>query len=156
MTGEKEIPIGIDESRIMHMLGVARRASELGKEIFEWDDKKCEEIFIMGLLHDVAYEFVCCQTEHEEYGGKLLARMGFKYWKEIYQHGTAITSFSSPELIVLNIADMQTSKDGMLITMDKRLEDIRRRYGVDSPQYCAADQLKASLESWLMEYSTST
>lgn len=155
MMCDSQTPIGIDESRIMHMLGVARRAAELGKEIFGWDAKKCEELFVMGLLHDVGYEFVCSQTKHEEYGGELLQRLGFKYSEEIYHHGRVVTSFSTAELIILNIADMQTSKDGVRITMDERLVDIQERYGVRSEQYAVAEQLKTSLESWLVTHVAS-
>ena len=68
-----EMPaIGMDENRLRHCHGVGVKASELGRALFGWSDEKCREMFVMGYLHDVGYQFAHEQSEHEELGGDLL------------------------------------------------------------------------------------
>ena len=57
---------------------------------------------------------------------------GFKYWKEIYYHGIANTEYESMYLNILNQADMQIDKYGNDVGYEKRLNDIKSRYGEES------------------------
>lgn len=132
MNGE---PLGIDVDRSLHMLQVGRTSYRLSKDLFSWDDSKCRQMFVLGLIHDCGYEFAFEQTDHPSIGADILEECGFSYSEEIRWHGMASAPYSSDELLVLNIADLITSKDGKVITTVKRSEDIARRYGVDSPQY---------------------
>lgn len=68
--------ITITNDRLAHMLGVARACREYSKSLFGWDDEKCEEMFLMGLVHDFAYEFVSDQRQYEHAGGVILNRVG--------------------------------------------------------------------------------
>ena len=61
--------------------------------------------------------------------------MGFKYWKEIYYHGVSGSKYNSTYLQILNQADMQIDKYGNDVGYDKRLEDIKSRYGEKSKVY---------------------
>ena len=133
--------IGMDENRVRHCYGVGLKASELGRILFGWSDEKCREMFVMGYLHDVGYQFAHDQVEHAEIGGELLRSLGFKYWAEIFHHGDPESTYQSDELLVLNLADMLTSKDGNPTTLSDRVVDIAKRYGVESAQFATAWKL---------------
>lgn len=145
------LAIGMDENRLRHCHGVGLKASELGRVLFGWSDEKCREMFVMGYLHDVGYQFAHDQAEHEELGGDLLRSLGFAYWAEIFHHGNPDSAYQSNELLVLNLADMLTSKDGSATTIPARLEDIASRYGVESTQYVAAKRLAEVLVAQVQE-----
>ena len=147
--------IGIDNDRLKHMRGVGIRASELAAELFGWNEEKCREMFVMGYLHDVGYHYSLDQLEHEEIGGAILRRSGYKYWAEVYHHGVPNSSYQSDELFILNVADMETSKDGHRITMDDRLDDIRQRYGEESEQFLKAAILIRELQDRIRQLSGS-
>lgn len=61
--------------------------------------------------------------------------MNFEYWKEIYYHGKIDAKYDSIYLTIFNKADMQIDKFGNDVRYDKRLEDIRNRYGKKSDTY---------------------
>lgn len=143
--------IGMDENRLRHCHGVGVKASELGRVLFGWPDEKCQEMFVMGYLHDIGYQFAHKQSEHEELGGDLLRSLGFTYWAEIFNHGNPDSAYQSNELLVLNLADMLTSKDGSATTVPARLDDIASRYGVESTQYVAAKRLAEVLVAQVQE-----
>ncbi|MDD7542352.1 MAG: HD domain-containing protein [Mobiluncus porci] len=138
--------IGIDDDRLRHMRGVGERAAELGRELFNWDEEKCKQMFVLGFLHDVGYQFSLDQLDHEEIGGNLLKDAGYAYWKEVFCHGNPNSDYWSDELLVLNLADMETSKDGRRISMEERLLDIAQRYGADSKQYLQANKIVGQLQ----------
>lgn len=131
----------LTESRFNHCLNVARKMREIVQGNPDLFDCKPEEMFYLGFVHDVAYEFVDDQTLHEHTGGELLKDMGFKYWKEVYYHGDPDSGYSSPELILLNWADLTTGPNGEDMTMSERLQDIADRYGDSSMQYENAKKL---------------
>ena len=141
----------IDDDRLLHVRGVGERAEELAHELFDWDEDKCREMFVLGYLHDVGYQYSRDQLEHEEIGGELLKRAGYQYWREVYYHGVPEPEYQSDELMILNISDMETSKDGRRISMDERLADIADRYGDDSKQYIKAKKLVTELKNWLSD-----
>lgn len=127
-------PIGIDENRLHHLLGVARACYSYGKEIFDWEEEKSREMFLIGFLHDVGYEFVEDPIEHEEVGGSILKQLGFRYAQEIKSHGDPHSTFTSQELFILNLADLTVSHDGTPCTMQQRLDLVIQRYGENSIQ----------------------
>lgn len=151
MMTDAMLAIGMDENRLRHCRGVGVKASELGRALFGWSDEKCREMFVMGYLHDVGYQFAHDQAEHEELGGDLLRSLGFAYWAEIFNHGNPDSAYQSNELLALNLADMLTSKDGSATTIPARLEDIASRYGVESTQYVAAKKLADVLVTQVRE-----
>ena len=65
-------------------------------------------MFILGILHDIGYEYSSVQTEHPKIGGNLLRRQGYKYWQEVYYHGRSYSLYSSLPLQLLNTADLHT------------------------------------------------
>ena len=148
---DKTPAIGMDENRLRHCYGVGLKASELGRTLFGWSDEKCREMFVMGYLHDFGYQFAHDQADHGELSGELLRSLGFKYWEEIFHHGDPGSDYKSDELLVLNLADMLTSKDGNPTTLSDRVVDIAKRYGVESTQFATAWKLVEKLISQVQE-----
>ena len=120
----------IDENRIKHTLAVAKlmkdNALKLGL------DK--EEMFTLGMLHDIGYEFIDGE-KHTEIGGEILKKQKYKYYKEVLYHGVVNCEYKSRALVLLNFADMHINLKGNFVSFNERLEDIKTRRGENSPQY---------------------
>lgn len=129
----------MDEDRLKHSLAVARKMAEIAR-LRNLSEVQIKECFIIGYNHDIGYEFTNSSIDHNIIGGGILKNNGFKYWKEIYYHGEINTEYESLYLDILNLADMQIDKYGNDVGFDKRLEDIKDRYGEKSVVYekCSA------------------
>lgn len=130
----------MDENRLKHSIAVARKMAEIAKsrKLSEEEIKNC---FIIGYNHDVGYEFTMDGINHNKIGGKILKNSDFKYWKEIYYHGEINIEYKSVYLDILNQADMQIDRYGNDVGYDKRLEDIKNRYGENSTIYLKCFEL---------------
>ena len=137
----------MDENRLKHSIAVARKMVEIArsKNLSDEDIKNC---FIIGYNHDIGYEFTKNGNNHNTIGGEIL-RNNFKYWREIYYHGEINVDYKSLYLDILNQADMQIDKYGNDVGYDKRLEDIKNRYGEDSKVYSKCYKLIDKLRSML-------
>jgi len=124
----------MDYDRLKHSISVARKMVEIGKS-YKLNDNELQELFVLGYNHDIGYEFVENGINHNVVGGNILKRNGYKYWQEVYYHGEPNTNYNSLYLIILNKADMQIDKYGNDVGYDKRLKDIKKRYGIDSIPY---------------------
>lgn len=136
----------MDEDRLKHSIGVARKMVEIAKKkkMSEDEIKTC---FIIGFNHDIGYEFTNNGVNHNKIGGEILKQNNFKYWKEIYYHGEVNSEYKSIFLDILNQADMQINKFGSDVGYDKRLEDIKNRYGKYSEIYIKCCKLVNKLRS---------
>ncbi len=123
----------MDENRLKHSLAVARKMVEIGRE-YNLQEEALQDLFTLGLNHDIGYEYGDNST-HAHIGGEILKRNNYKYWKEIYYHGDINTSYESLYLKILNKADMQFDIYGNDVGYEKRLDDIKKRYGEDSIIY---------------------
>ena len=123
----------MNEDRLRHSIAVARKMVEIAKSknLSDEDIKNC---FIIGYNHDIGYEFTKNGNNHNTIGGEIL-RNNFKHWREIYYRGEINVEYKSLYLDILNQADMQIDKYGNDVGYDKRLEDIKSRYGEDSEVY---------------------
>jgi len=147
----------IDENRMKHMLGVARKCYQLALE-----DGKNEEVartyFVMGLLHDIGYEFCDNSEDHAEVGYEILHNLGTKNagifrWglvqRAIREHGnpkSKLYASDNDKVRILNEADMLVNYDGKEVTIDERLFDIKERYGEKSDEYKKAKQMSKIIE----------
>ncbi len=129
------------DSRLNHSLNVARKMKEIVQNNPDLFTCKPEEVFYLGIVHDIAYEFVEDPISHENKGGELLKALDFKYWREVYYHGDPDAEYSSQELMLLNYADLITGPNGENWTISERLSDIANRYGESSIQYIKAKRL---------------
>ena len=123
----------MDYDRLKHSYAVANKMIELGKEK-SLSEIELQELFLLGYLHDIGYEFGTNEN-HNSIGGNLLKESNYKYWQEVYYHGIPNSEYKSLYLDILNTADMMIDKYGNDVGFDKRLEDIKSRYGEDSIQY---------------------
>ena len=130
----------MDIDRLKHSLAVANKMVEIGKEL-DLKQEQLQELFILGYNHDIGYKFTKNQLEHNVVGGNLLHKNGYKYWQEVYYHGNPNSKYNSLYLKILNMADMQIDKYGNDVGYEKRLEDIKRRYGIESVQYINAKNI---------------
>ena len=123
----------MDYDRLKHSYAVANKMIELGKEK-SLSEIELQELFLLGYLHDIGYKFGTNEI-HNVIGGNLLKGSNYKYWQEVYYHGIPGSEYKSLYLDILNTADMMIDKYGNDVVFDKRLEDIKKRYGEDSIQY---------------------
>ena len=131
--------------RMKHSLAVAKKMKELSSTDPEKYMCSPEDAFVLGLLHDIGYEFSSEQKDHANNGGLLLKGQGYKYWKEVYYHGIPQDEYDSPLLQLLNYVDMITGPTGEYVTVDQRIEDIVERYGKGSWQDIEARKLAEKL-----------
>lgn len=136
--------LNISEDRVKHSLSVGKLMYQLSKNK-GWLEEKCQDMFILGYLHDIGYEFSENQNEHPKKGGLLLKQQNYPYWQEVYYHGLIDIEYKSKELDLLNYADMSIDSKGNNVGFLKRLEDIEIRYGVDSKQYKDARKIVETL-----------
>ena len=137
----------ITENRWKHIIGVARLARDFALKLRPNDTEYAQDMFLLGLLHDIGYEFLENGHGHAALGGQILKRAGYKYWDAVANHGYSDISEVSDELFILNCADMSIDLNGNRCTMDARLTDIAARYGMDSETYHNAVQEIDGLKS---------
>jgi len=131
----------ITVDRMKHSLAVATKMKELAstnKEKYQVDP---DDAFILGLLHDIGYEFSKEQKEHANKGGLVLKEQNYKYWREVFYHGIPQDEYDSPMLRLLNYVDMITGPTGEYVTIQERIDDIAKRYGKGSWQEQEAIEL---------------
>lgn len=131
----------MDEDRIKHSFAVARKMKQIAIDL-GLNDEEINDCFVIGFIHDIGYEFATNKMGHNKIGGEILKRNNFKYWKEIYYHGETEIEYESLYLDILNQADLQIDRYGNDVGYDKRLEDIKSRYGETSIVYEKCVQLK--------------
>ena len=131
--------------RLKHSLAVARKMVSIGKNK-GLSEEQLQELFILGYNHDIGYEFGTNEN-HSIIGGNILKQSNYKYWQEVYFHGETDIQYHSLYLNILNMADMQIDKYGNDVGYDKRLEDIKNRYGENSTTYKNAEILISQLRS---------
>ncbi len=136
--------MSFDANRNLHSLMVAKKMKELANSK-HYDSDFAEDMFMLGLVHDIGYEFCNDKKLHNKVGGELLKRNGYNYYKEVYFHGDPNCSYSSIALDFLNTADLMTNQNGEYVSIENRLEDIKCRYGKSSVQYNNAFSLATKL-----------
>lgn len=136
----------ISSDRMAHQLGVAQMLVDQARSYGSYSEQELQDLFVLGYLHDIGYEFAIDPGNHAHAGGEVLKRLGFIYWAEVANHGNPTSTYSSSALDLLNAADMQTSPSGEHVSYAERLQDIADRYGEDSLRYKNARTIIADLE----------
>lgn len=116
-------------------MGVARKAKMLAAKLRPNDEKYAEDMFLLGVMHDLGYEFMESNASHAAIGGEILKRSGYQYWQEVALHGDETVDNMSDELFILNAADMMTGPNGEDFTFEERLAEIASRFGKDAAPY---------------------
>jgi len=125
----------ITQNRWQHILGVARKCKEYAAKLKPNDSKFTEDMFLLGMLHDMGYEFMESNASHAAVGGEILKRNNYQYWSEVSLHGDETVDNMSDELFILNCADMSIGPNGEDFTFDERLKEIASRFGIDAIAY---------------------
>ena len=137
--------IGISENRLHHILGVARKAYSLAKNM-GYDEDFARRMFMLGWIHDVGYEFSTKPTEHPDVSAKMYLELFDDIiandaknttYQTIKNHGR-YTDNETIEWKILNMADIQIDFDGKEVDVMTRLENIKDRYGEHSDEYLTA------------------
>ena len=136
----------ITVDRLKHSKGVATKMKEMALNEPSKYPFDPDSMYVLGMLHDIGYEFSEKQEQHANRGGEVLKAQNYKYWKEVYYHGIAQTEYDSPELRLLNNVDMTTDPTGKYMTIQERIDDIAARYGKGSWQEKEAIELARMLE----------
>lgn len=124
----------MNEDRLKHSYAVGKKMMEIAISM-NLSKEEVNDMFVLGLNHDIGYEFENSGINHNKIGGNILKDNNYKYWKEVYYHGEKQNEYDSIYLKILNSADMQIDKFGNDVGFEKRLEDIKSRYGEDSEVY---------------------
>jgi hypothetical protein len=143
----------MDDMRIKHSFGVAKFMYDFVKDM-GCTETKAQEMFILGILHDVGYAFTNKIEDHPMAGGMVLKESGYKYWREVAFHGNASSLYVSEELDLLNKADLSVEFTGIRVTPEVRLSNIKDRYGNNSFQYKEAKRLYEKHSSQLPDKSS--
>lgn len=125
----------ITSNRWQHILGVARKAKILADKLKPNNVQYAEDMFLLGMLHDMGYEFMESNASHAYIGGEILKRNNYQFWSEVSLHGDETVKNMSDELFILNCADMSTGPNGENFTFNERLEEIASRFGKDTDAY---------------------
>ena len=125
----------ITQNRWQHILGMARKAKILADKLKPNNVQYAEDMFLLGMMHDLGYEFIESNTSHAAIGGEILKRNNYRYWQEVSLHGDEKVDNMSDELFILNSADMSTGPNGEDFTFDERLKEIAQRFGKDAYAY---------------------
>lgn len=129
----------MDNDRLIHSYNVGLKMIEIGKT-FNLTEEQLQELFVLGLNHDIGYQFGD-NSNHNIIGGEILKKSNYKYYKEVYYHGELTDEYHSLYLDILNMADMQIDKYGNDVGYTNRLKDIENRYGKESRVYKKCNKL---------------
>ena len=117
----------MDLDKLKHSYSVAKKMQEIGMKM-GLSEEETTQLFILGLNHDIGYQFIKGNERHNKLGGDLLKEASYQYWREVYYHGEIDVDYSSLYLDILNLADMQIDKYGNDVGFENRLLDIESRY----------------------------
>lgn len=126
----------ITENKLHHILGVARKAYQLAKDL-GYDEEFARNMFVLGWTHDIAYEFD--DVNHPEVGMDIMYNfcgVNSNLIEEIGKHGFPMPENKvNIEYLILNCADLTVSPEGKPVTIDERIEEVGNRIDKNHPWY---------------------
>lgn len=131
--------------RLKRSLAVAQKMKDIVMENPEKFEIGPNGAFVLGFVHDIGYSLTDDQEDHAACGGSVLMIQGYKYWQEVQYHGKIGIDYHSPELDLLNYADLITGPTGEYMSVSEQIKDIEKRYGKDSVQAENAKELAEKL-----------
>ena len=137
----------LNDNILKHSRTVAKRMSDFVMENRDAFTCSHEEMFVLGMLHDIGYAFTDDQPEHAKVAGEFLREEGYRYWREVYYHGIPQTEYDSVELRLLNYIDITTGYGGEIMSAEERIDEITAKYGVSSVQAKGAVELGRLVEN---------
>ena len=136
--------IGITEDRLRRSLSIARKTYKIATYM-KYGEEFARKMFLIGLIHDIGYEFTQDSDRYPEESSTMLASICGGYLsplsrdsinaiKECRKYPTKYT----PENVILNMADMQVDKYGKEVSVTQQLESIKAEFGEHSNEYLTA------------------
>lgn len=125
---------GFPESRYKHCYNVGKKMYTYAKEKWHWGEKKCNEMFVLGNLHDIGYALDSDAFGHDRVLADTLEGT-YKYSNEIRYHSYLQHNYDSPEMRLIYFGDMTVDGQGNWCTFKERLADLEKRYGLNSEVY---------------------
>ena len=138
-------------SRMLHCHNVGLRMASYAKNHLGWDNVRCNDMYILGMMHDLGYELNGDPFLHDEAMAEALGHTGYKYMKEIAYHSCMQHDYDSPEMRLLYFGDMTVDGKGKWCTLDERLKDIEERHGKNSEVYKESYDIAVALRGWGFE-----
>ena len=143
----------ISENKIKHMLGVARKCRDLAINKNLPEDI-VDAMFIMGLLHDIGYEY-----EPDSNHGHRSFEMILHFIKhhELANDAIMTHGLTTPNMTwsifdeILNHADMTTSYNGEPVDITTRLNGIKQNWPETSVHYKHATEIAEKLQALGLE-----
>lgn len=137
----------INENKMNHILAVARLMYQMAIDDGK-DEKYAEQMFLLGYLHDIGYEFCTTSTEHPTIGANILKESNYEYANQVLYHGKPNKKDISDTyaMDLLDKADLLIDHTGKYVGAKSRLEDIKSRYGENSSQYINAETMITRLK----------
>ena len=144
----EDVPSDFPLSRMLHCHNVGLRMYSYAKKHLGWAEEKCQDMYVLGMMHDIGYELNSDPFEHDVAMANALGRSGYKYIDEIYHHSRMQTEYDTPEMRLLYFADMTVDGKGNWVTIEDRLRDLEERHGKDSEVYKESEEIADALAKW--------
>ena len=139
--------MSIDDKKAVYYLGVAKKMKQLAEEAHPGDKEFAEDMFLLGLVHEIAEEFTDYPSFFNGVGESILSRNGYKYAKEVGNYKIGCCHYKSEALNILNTALLMTSFDGKEITVKEKFDEIAGSImGVNSQEYDSYREMAFSLD----------
>lgn len=133
-------------SRYRHCYSVGKKMYYYAKNVLKWREELCNEMFVLGNLHDIGYELNPDAFKHDEVLADTL-RNKYKYSDEIRYHSKLQYDYDSAAMRLLYFADMTVDGMGNWCTFEERLLDLETRYGKESEVYLESKAIADYLTS---------
>ena len=127
------------EDRYKHGYSVGKRMYYYAKYKMWLKEKFCREMFVLGNIHDIGYEFDSYAFGHDI--GLASTMEVYKYINEIRYHSRLQHSFDSLAMRLLYYGDSVVDGYGNWCTYEERLQDLEVRYGSNSEVYRASEDI---------------
>lgn len=124
----------MSENKLKHSIVVARMCQKLAKEKYSLSDDYSKSCWVMGYLHDIGYEFID-ESElfnHSFASGKAVSGAfcmfeNSEFLNAIIMHDK-YKEMPSYALLIMWEADLRVNKEGKVVSIKERMEDICKRY----------------------------
>lgn len=143
----------LTKERIKHCAGVASFIYDYGNK-HGFSKMEIEELYVVGLLHDIGYLNNKAGIQHGKAGADLCRDLGLKeqYCELIENHGVFSENASATQKLFW-LADMCIDRDGKFEGYEKRYRSICKRFGEHDYRAVEADKIMRVLRKEFPEYA---
>lgn len=136
------------ETRFRHCHNVGLKMYSYAKNVLKWNENRCKDMYLLGLFHDIGYEFNGDSFKHDEEMSEALFRNGYRYYLEIKYHSCIQDIYDSDEMRLLYFGDMTVDGTGHWCSFEERMNDLEKRHGKNSKKYIESERIVNKLIEW--------